>query len=213
MRIVGCQVAHILKEYYLPCTRQHGRNDNRNNAGLFDRNTSSFRHHHILPDCTHILPELRFLEPHDENAQQRNDDEGHNRNRVAAHSQNKNIVKRLPHRFEVEGVAYSVPARQHDRPVAHRNDRTQHVHDKELVNTIDKERKDVACHHLAALSPIHDKPAYPPQEHRDRQPNQQGKQKPMPVRNTEIHRKYKPNLPCHRPKRHAEVQAHACVNR
>ena len=69
MRVVGGHVPHVLQEDHLSDAGQHGRDDDRDDAGAVDGDAGGVRDRHVVSDGAHVLAELGPLEPDDEEAQ------------------------------------------------------------------------------------------------------------------------------------------------
>ena len=100
MGAIRSNVPHILEIDHHAESGQNCGHDNRDNAGAFDIDTGIPCNIHILPYSTHVLSELCFTKPDDEQAQKKDDQECQHRNLDAIYINGK------------ECQAYIIPIRQ-----------------------------------------------------------------------------------------------------
>lgn len=93
MAVVGVERTDVLEKDDLSVGREHGGNDNGNDAGTHDGNARRMRHAQILPGGPHVLTEFGAAEPHDEQTEHADDQEGGQRNMDAHDVQRDGIVQ------------------------------------------------------------------------------------------------------------------------
>ena len=158
MGVVCIERSHVREiDDHSVCSEDCG-DDDGEDPGPLDLDSSLSCDLHILSYSSHILSDLRLAEPDDDKTECDDQYECEHRNRYAARSvliceqpDSPEVIDALPDAEKVDRVPDTVASWEDNPAVAERDNRSHSIEHDELVDTVHEERDHVARDHLPSF--------------------------------------------------------------